>query len=227
MARIYTRTGDRGETSLLDGSRTSKADPRVDLYGDVDELNSLLGVAAAALAPDGAGREATPAATPTGTPATTATAAGGRQADAAGEDSLPPPATSLELAERLGCLQRTLFELGAILADPARSRELAAGEAVDLPFAPQPLEREIDGMTAALPRLRNFILPGGHPAAAHLHHARTVCRRAERRAVALAGAEPVPPGVVVYLNRLSDYLFVAARWANHLSGRRDVLWSRP
>ena len=113
--------------------------------------------------------------------------------------------------------------MGAILADPGRSRKLMDGEGA-LPLDSHRLETQIDALNRDLPELRNFILPGGHPAAAALHIARTVCRRVERRAVGIRDAEPIPDGVIVYLNRLSDYLFVAARWANHVLGREDVLW---
>jgi cob(I)alamin adenosyltransferase len=184
MPRIYTRTGDGGETGLFDGTRTRKCDPRVDLYGHVDELNSCLGVAAAAL-PDGAS----------------------------------------ELHDDLERIQEDLFELGAVLADPPRSEALSAPGAA-LPIDGPALEAVIDRLDAPLAPLKAFILPGGHLAAAALHVARTVCRRVERQAVELQDRDVViPAGVIVYLNRLSDLLFVAARHANHLAGRDDVLWS--
>jgi cob(I)alamin adenosyltransferase len=194
MARIYTRTGDGGETSLLDGSRRPKSDGRIALYGEVDELNSCLGVVVASLNEAGDG---------VGTP-------GGRA----------------ELTRQLTAIQQDLLELGALLADPGRSADLAARSQPDLPFSADVLESWIDGMEEVLPRLRQFILPGGSAAAAGLHLARTVCRRVERQAVALARTQPLPAGVLIYLNRLSDYLFVAARWANHAAGGQDVLWSR-
>ena len=178
MARIYTRSGDGGETSLGDGSRVPKSGARVDLYGDVDELNSVLGVAVTAL-------DAAPA----------------------------PPA----LAGQLATIQDRLFALGTVLADPVRS-------AGDHDFGAADLEGWIDGFDADLAPLRNFVLPGGCPAAAQLHVARTVCRRAERKAVALAATEAVSAGALIYLNRLSDYLFTAARAANAAAGRPDVPW---
>lgn len=186
MARIYTRTGDGGDTSLGDGSRRPKSEPRVDLYGEVDELNSVLGCCVAALA---------------------------------GADSTPP-----DLTDDLRAIQCTLFDLGAVLADPARSRELAARPEEQQPFDPAPLERGIDALEADLTPLKNFILPGGTPAAAWLHLARTVCRRAERRAVAVGADDPIPSRCLVFLNRLSDYLFVAARAANRAAGTGDVPW---
>jgi cob(I)alamin adenosyltransferase len=179
MARIYTRTGDGGQTSLGDGARVGKDDARVDLYGDVDELNCAVGMAAALL-----------------------------------EVQDDPPG---QLISHLAHLQDTLFDVGAVLADPAR----AAGEH---DFGAADLEARIDELTGVLPPLRAFILPGGTPAAAALHQARAVCRRAERKAVALARTETVPAGALVWLNRLSDYLFTAARAANALAGRQDVTW---
>lgn len=180
MARIYTRTGDAGETSLGDGTRVPKCQARVDLYGDVDELNSTLGCAAAVLRRHEAGRP---------------------------------------MADLLDRIQSRLFDLGAVLANPQHS-------ARPQDFDAAALEQWIDGMDAHLPALRNFILPGGSEAAAMLHLARSVCRRAERKAVALAAAEPVPQGALVYLNRLSDALFTAARAANAAAGLADVPWRK-
>ncbi len=178
MARIYTRSGDAGETSLGDGSRVPKSGPRVALYGDVDELNSVLGCAVAAL--------------------------GGTPAD-------------VRLATWLTTIQSTLFDLGSVLADPTRSR---AEHDFDAPG----LETWIDELTADLPPLTTFILPGGCAAAGFLHLGRTVCRRAERAAVDLATTEPVPAGALTYLNRLSDFLFTAARGANAAASVPDVAW---
>lgn len=186
MPRIYTRTGDDGQTGLADGSRTSKADPRVDLYGDVDELNSAIGLAVSQL-------------------------------------TLPVVATLRQDLERI---QAELFELGALLADPGRCERLEGAPAVELGIDGATLEPVIDRLAEPLPALRAFILPGGEPAAAALHLARAVCRRAERKAVRRRGAGlAVPSGVIIYLNRLSDLLFTAARLANHAAGRDDVLWS--
>lgn len=186
MPRIYTRTGDGGQTGLVDGSRTSKSDPRVDLYGDVDELNSAIGLADSFL-------------------------------------TLPALAS---LREGLARIQADLFELGALLADPGRCERLAADPQADLGIDGAALEPLIDQLEQPLAPLRAFILPGGEPGAAALHLARTVCRRAERKAVhRQAEGTAIPAGVIVYLNRLSDLLFVAARHANHAAGRQDVLWS--
>ena len=188
MVRIYTRTGDGGDTSLGDGSRVSKANRRVALYGEVDELNSWLGHCAAALADLG----------------------------------VEVPGVAVEDFRNI---QSRLFSLGAALADPGRSAELAELPDREQPFSPGELESLIDAMDEALEPLRTFILPGGCPAAAALHLARTVCRRAERLAVETAAAEPVPTGAVTYLNRLSDFLFTAARAANAAAGVDDVPWS--
>lgn len=187
MTRIYTRGGDRGETSLGDGARVPKTSRRVGVYGEVDELNSVLGCCVALLAREGGSEEA-------------------------------------GLAAELTALQSRLFDLGAVLADPRRSAELMAAGAPADPFEAARLEGLIDAHDARLAPLRQFILPGGTAAAAHLHLARTVCRRAERAAVALSGSEAVPAGALMFLNRLSDYLFTLARAANRAAGLADVPW---
>ena len=177
--KIYTKTGDAGETSLFDNTRVSKADSRVDAYGEVDELNACLGAARALL--------------------------GG------------------ELGDTLEMIQQELFSIGSRLADPS-SRVAARVDKAWLPAdAIARLEKTIDTFEAELPPLRRFILPGGSPGGAFLHLARTVCRRAERRVVAL-GAEAVDGVIVVYLNRLSDLLFVAARLANRRAGVPEIEW---
>jgi cob(I)alamin adenosyltransferase len=170
--KIYTRTGDRGETSLFGGARVPKDDPRIEAYGTVDELNSFIGAARASW-----------------------------------------PSSPLDAL--LARIQSDLFDIGARLAAPGSDRFRGA-DAARIPE----LEQSIDAMESELPPLRNFILPGGCAAAAQLHVARTVCRRAERLVVAL-GEEPS----VVYLNRLSDWLFVAARYANLKFGVDDVVWN--
>ena len=178
--KIYTKTGDRGETSLFDNTRVSKADPRVEAYGDVDELNACLGaVRAAGVGPD--------------------------------------------VGAALDGIQRELFALGARLADPssrvAGRVTKAAITSADIEW----LEQVIDDLEEELPPLRQFILPGGSTAGALLHLARTICRRAERRVVGL-GADAVEPILVVYLNRLSDLLFVMARVVNRRAGAPEVEW---
>lgn len=178
--KIYTKTGDAGETSLFDNSRVSKADPRVDAYGEVDEVNACLGAAVAA-----------------------------------GADS--------DIAGVLTTIQKDLFAVGARLADPASriadrvTKAAVTAEQIEL------LEATIDRLETELTPLRRFILPGGSSAGAMLHLARTVCRRAERRVVGL-GADSVEPGVIVYLNRLSDLLFVMARAVNHRAGISEIEW---
>ena len=176
--KIYTRTGDHGETSLFGGTRVAKNDARIEAYGTVDELSSHLGVARASGIPPGV--------------------------DAVIEQ-----------------VQRDLFDVGAHLASPGTSR--FAG--VD-PQRIAELETAIDAMERDLVPLKNFILPGGTLAAAQLHVARTVCRRAERCVVALHDDTPATQSTIAYLNRLSDYLFVAARYANRRADVPDVEWKR-
>lgn len=181
--RIYTRTGDQGETGLFGGQRVLKSHPRVSAYGEVDELNAVLGVCLAHC-----------------------------------EDR--------EIEATLARFQSELFVLGSDLATP-----LDEGESV----GSKKVQRISEGMAAALealidhyeadaPPLRSFILPGGTALAANLHLARTVCRRAERAAIAAAGKETLNPEVIVYLNRLSDLLFVMARAANHRAGHPETPW---
>src|SRR5262245_55164139 len=178
--RIYTKTGDAGETGLFDGTRVSKADPRVEAYGDVDELSAWLGVARAqGVAPD--------------------------------------------IGDALVQIQRDLFAMGALLADP-RHRIAARVEKATLgDHDIARLEQTIDNLEATLAPIRRFILAGGSPAGALLHLARTVCRRAERRVVSL-GSDAVDPVVVKYLNRLSDLLFVMARASNSRAGVNEIEW---
>ena len=179
LNRIYTRGGDKGETSLGDGSRVSKLDLRIAAYGIVDELNSQLGVVLAAT-------------------------------------DLPS-----ELWPVLERVQNDLFDVGADLSVPFQrpdERLRATQPMIDL------LEALCDEHNAALPELKSFVLPGGTEAAAHLHVARTVCRRAELAALEAAAVYGVNPLAPVYLNRLSDLLFILAREANVLAGREEPLW---
>lgn len=181
LNRIYTRTGDKGETALGDGTRVAKHSLRVSAYGTVDETNATVGLA---------------------------------RLHATGD-----------IGAALARIQNDLFDLGADLCRPEMEKDGAAGYPVLRMVDAQVvrLESEIDAMNAKLSPLRSFILPGGTALAAHLHLARTVSRRAERMAVELADAESVNPAAVRYLNRLSDWFFVAARIANDY-GRADVLW---
>ena len=178
LTRIYTRGGDKGETSLGDGTRVPKQALRVEAYGTVDEANAAIGLARLHADPD--------------------------------SDAM------------LARIQNDLFDLGADLCTPDDSRH-AAGALRIVAAQIERLEREIDRMNAALRPLESFILPGGTPAAAYLHMARTVTRRAERLVCALATEESVNPEAVKYLNRLSDHLFVLGRRVND-NGARDVLW---
>ncbi|HEY7476328.1 MAG TPA: cob(I)yrinic acid a,c-diamide adenosyltransferase [Vicinamibacterales bacterium] len=178
--RIYTKTGDAGETALFDGTRVSKADPRVDAYGDVDELSAYLGVARA--------------------------------------QGVPP-----EIGDHLLQIQRDLFAMGALLADPRHKIAARVEKAALAEHDVVRLEQAIDHLEVTLPALRHFILAGGSPAGAVLHLARTVCRRAERRVVGLGDAA-VDPIVVKYLNRLSDLLFVMARAVNSRAGANEIEW---
>jgi cob(I)alamin adenosyltransferase len=177
LTRIYTRGGDAGETSLGDGSRVSKLDPRIVAYGTVDELNAAIGVVLAV--------EVHPA-----------------------------------LREVLERLQNELFDLGADLSVPAH---VEGRLRIEQPLVDR-LEADCDRFNAELPELRSFVLPGGSPAAAGLHVARTICRRAEREAIAAGQSVEVNPLVVTYLNRLSDLLFILSRAANALAGRDEPLW---
>jgi cob(I)alamin adenosyltransferase len=174
--KIYTRTGDKGETSLFGGSRVPKNDSRIEAYGTVDELNSHIGLCRAA--------------------------------------KLPP-----EVDAELDRVQSDLFDIGAYLAAPGSDRFASPG--IDRITA---LERGIDAMERALQPLKTFIMPAGSESAARLHVARTVCRRAERRVIALEEKSSEMQATIAYLNRLSDFLFVAARRTNQLSGVADTPW---
>ncbi|MFQ5935619.1 MAG: cob(I)yrinic acid a,c-diamide adenosyltransferase [Acidiferrobacterales bacterium] len=173
LSKIYTRTGDDGRTGLGDGTRVQKDSLRVEAYGTVDELNSVIGLLLTHELPD-------------------------------------------EVRHCLTNVQHRLFDLGGELCIPGH-RALKSDEV-------NALERQLDELNRALKPLKEFILPGGSPAAAVCHLARTVCRRAERRVVSLSQAEEVSKVAIRYLNRLSDLLFVVARVLNLKAGRQDVLW---
>ncbi|HUH12897.1 MAG TPA: cob(I)yrinic acid a,c-diamide adenosyltransferase [Longimicrobiales bacterium] len=181
--RIYTRTGDGGETGLFGGGRSRKDDPRVEAYGAVDELNAMVGWTLTSV-------------------------------------------RDQEIRARLSTFQPDLFALGSHLATPPTPPGRRRPALPPLPGEDRirELEAWIDAAEAELPELRAFIMPGGAPGGAALHLARTVCRRAERRVVTLAADDEVPGDVIVYLNRLSDLLFVLARLANHRAGEPEEPW---
>jgi cob(I)alamin adenosyltransferase len=181
LNKIYTRTGDAGQTALGNGDRVAKQSLRVSSYGTVDETNATLGLA---------------------------------RLHASGE-----------MDARLAAIQNDLFDLGADLCRPDMDKDAEAPYPVLRMSDTQVtrLETEIDAMNAALEPLRSFILPGGSPLSAYLHLCRTVSRRAERLTVELATIEQVNPAALKYLNRLSDWFFVAARIANN-DGKADILW---
>ncbi|MEP6765447.1 MAG: cob(I)yrinic acid a,c-diamide adenosyltransferase [Gemmatimonadaceae bacterium] len=180
--KIYTRTGDEGGTALFGGGRVGKDHPRVEAYGDVDELNAALGLARCI-------------------------------------SSLP------RVDEVLVPIQRDLFAIGALLATPDhdKMREQLEKASIDQERIDE-LERAIDNCESELEPLRSFIIPGGTAKGAALHVARTVCRRAERRVVHLAHDVELPALVVIYMNRLSDLLFMLARVANKRGGAGEVTW---
>jgi cob(I)alamin adenosyltransferase len=180
LSRIYTKTGDQGETSLGDGTRVAKNHPRVVAYGSVDELNSVLGLLVA---------------------------------NAPGTDE----------SDLLRSVQNELFDVGADLCVPPAADEKPGARLRVTAEQSQHLEKAIDRLNSGLSPLRSFVLPGGRPAAAWCHLARTVCRRAERDVVTLSQAESINPQIVIYLNRLSDLLFVLARVYNN-NGQDDLLW---
>lgn len=177
--KIYTKTGDKGDTSLADGKRVRKSDPRVELYGTVDELNSFIGAAVSFVDQD------------------------------------------FSEKKTLTAIQNILFELGSELAGfvPKNSGRIILDEDIAL------LENAMDLMSAELPQMKSFVLPGGAQAASMLHIARTVCRRLERQMTNLQeNAGTVSSEALIYINRLSDYLFTAARFANFKSGNEDIPW---
>jgi len=194
--RVYTRIGDRGTTRLAGGQELNKCDPRIEAYGTVDELNAVLGVLVETIADNDRLR---------------GTADG-----------------SVDLATRMtGMLRRIqdeLFDLGGELATLPADRHDKEARLTEVEV--QRLEQEIDQENATLPDLPSFVLPGGGLVSAHFHQARTVCRRAERRVVALHETEPQRPAVLAYMNRLSDWLFVLGRRLALATGHKELLWNR-
>lgn len=180
--KIYTKTGDKGETSLYGGKRVSKAAIRIEAYGTVDELNTVIGICCA----------------------------------------LNPPQ---QVDDSLVKIQHQLFTLGADLASPLSNRKNR-----DVPRISENdtkcLEELIDKLDSEIEPLRSFILPGGSLLSANIHFARTVCRRAERLVVQLSSKEKIGAQSIIYLNRLSDFLFVLARWVNHRQSKNETIWTR-
>lgn len=181
LNRIYTKTGDQGQTHLAGGQRVSKDSTRIECYGTVDELNAFTGMAAISAA-----------------------------------ESVP------SLVPILRRVQHELFNLGSILA--TMPEDVHPNQARVTEIEIRQLETEIDRMNSVLAPLRSFVLPGGTRLNTELHACRTICRRAERIAVALSHEEPIPPEAIQYLNRLSDAFFVWSRWVNHVLGVAEVLW---
>lgn len=179
---LYTRTGDHGQTSLVDGSRAPKDSLRLEAYGTIDELSSSLGLFAS-------------------------------------QPELPD-----EIKGQVADIQNALFEIGSYLATPVSG----GGEPklADIEKHTNKLEGWIDALDEQTPKMRSFILPGGSEASSRAHVARTVCRRAERRIISLGAREYVDPALIAYVNRLSDYLFIAARYVNFLLGIADIPWKK-
>jgi len=178
LTRIYTRIGDRGKTRLADGTEVSKDSPFIHAAGEIDELNSMIGVVL----------------------------------------SLKPAAP---IAEALAAIQHQLFDLGGEIASAGSIVGLISAEMVT------ELETQIDRLNKNLPPLKEFILPGGTPVAAQLHLSRTVCRRAERSIISLDYSEEINTAIISYINRLSDLLFVMARYENQLDGNQEIFWKNP
>ncbi len=180
---LYTRTGDKGTTSLVYGQRVKKNSARIESYGTIDELSSALGMTAAS------------------------------------------PDCNDELRGQIRTVQNELFNIGSYLAtDPGEGQPACASLADGTRL--QQLEEWIDSLDEQTPKTHAFVLPGGSPGAAACHLARTICRRAERRILTLAETEYVDPNVTRYVNRLSDYLFIAARYINFVTGVDEVIWKQ-
>lgn len=193
ISKVYTRTGDRGQTRLVGGDKVYKNHERIEAYGTVDELNSIVGLIRTFAPPTGEG------------------------AAARVHDRLDP---------MLHAIQNDLFNVGTDLATPAASRWEGMVRVSDADVTR--LEQWMDSLNEELEPLKEFILPGGGPVGAFFHQARTVCRRAERRALTLVLTEEgVGDGAMRYLNRLSDFLFVAGRWAAKSLEEREFLWDNP
>jgi len=194
MVKIYTKTGDSGTTSLFGGKKLSKNDARVEAYGCVDELNSVLGMIIADL---------------------------NYSSSASRETSFMRNSPQGRIVNKLLRIQKELFVLGTDLASPSDVK-------VKIPRVKKPLvirlEQEIDSWVKNLPKLRNFILPGGSKVGSQLHLARSIARRAERVIASLSSKEKINQNALIYVNRLSDWLFVLARYVNKLENQKESIW---
>ena len=186
-SKLYTKTGDRGETSLVSGKRLSKSDERISLYGELDELNSQVGVIVSYLK----------------------------------KSDFTLKAEILDLFQRI---QSDLFCLGSLFACEVENWEKFKLKQIQLEDVKR-IEPAIDLYASTLPKLKNFVLPGGAIASAHTHVARTVCRRVERQAVAFSKNNTLPDNSMLYLNRFSDFLFVIARYINLEFNEAEILWT--
>ncbi|MCB9093173.1 MAG: cob(I)yrinic acid a,c-diamide adenosyltransferase [Halobacteriovoraceae bacterium] len=182
MVKIYTKGGDSGQTSLVSGTRVLKSDSRIDLYGDIDELNSFCGHTLRVI-------------------------------------------QSFETKVLLQKIQNTLFDLGSQLACEAAKRQTYKLPQIKIDLI-QEMESSIDQMQSELPKLKNFILPGGSEASSRLHLCRVIARRVERKLVDFSQVEDLPEHALIFLNRLSDYFFVASRYENHLCQEAEILWGQ-
>ncbi len=200
---IYTRTGDKGKTSLFDGTRVLKSHVRVDTYGTIDELNSMIGVVLAELRAENRERRTDLPAGPLRLVRIEASKAG-----------------SGELRAQLESIQHDLFAIGSALATPHPL------PVPSIATRPQDFEKLIDELTEKLPAINYFILPGGGKAGSILHVARTIARRVERQLVALMQIEEIDETIVKYVNRLSDLLFTMARYVNHVEGKEEIKWMK-
>lgn len=197
IVKIYTKTGDKGETSLYGGKRVSKADLRVEAYGAIDELSSAIGVVLAEMQ----------------------------------KAKIKMRNYMVKIKNELERMPHDLYEIAALLATP-HDTQVAKGQVIHkklpqhLQERTKEIEQYIDALTEKLPPLHAFILPGGGRVGSLLHQARTICRRAERRIVALARKDDIPSEILIYMNRLSDLLFMVARFVNHKEKHKEILWNK-
>lgn len=191
---IYTRTGDKGQTSLFDGTRVSKSHVRVDTYGTIDELNSQIGAAIAEISSIK------------------------NQGSQISSNSYNGQVSIKKISNELENIQQDLLDIGSTLAMPGAMPVLGLDNRV------KDFETLIDTLTAKMPELKNFILPGGSKAGSLLHVARTVTRRAERRLITLIQEEDIDEEIIKYINRLSDLLFTIARFVNFIEKKKETIW---